>query len=273
MYPLRLVRAFVLAVIATFLVLTAHAADDKDTSPTVHVEDARTIKMSTGKDIVGLNSDQVGTFQSKPLDKGLCLIFGLAPGKGNLTLKDKDGASETFAITVRRGLLVAVGGPISWENADKKTIKKVDVDDEKIAKVETSGKNTFTLDITPVAEGETFFMLTDGDDKAERIDLAVKKASKTIAVGESATLQLTSKKAFKMAALGGSARVTWKVTDAKVTAGAVETAPMNITLVKVVNGDPKSIVVTGLNPGLARITLYDPDGKEEAIYVAVKAKN
>lgn len=127
------------------------------------------------------------------------------------------------------------------EMTTKKNIVKADVRDEKIVRG-PSQLDRSAIELTGLAPGTTRATLTDADGKKETFEVTVKKPRQlVVTVGQTVRLQMSNKKPIS------------KVFNEKP--GIVRVSP--------ITDDPTTIQVTGLAPGIVRITLVDKDGREE----------
>jgi hypothetical protein len=240
----------------------------------VPVEGAVALKMATGKFIINVRITEEGILEVPVVDDGTTLLLtGKAPGKVRLHLTDVDGAKEFVDVVVRRQVAVPLGVALSWPWPARRPVKKVTVDDGRVAHVLPAGGGRSLVRIEALAEGETLFTMSDGDEASETVALLVRKPDRLIAVGESIPLQPASKKALVRVAIAGARTI-----EAKWTAEGIVTVPgpnpnhVGFAARPGSTGAPGPVAVTGLVPGLARVHLIDADRKEEVIWVGVKPK-
>jgi Pilus formation protein N terminal region len=127
------------------------------------------------------------------------------------------------------------------EMTTKKNIVQAKVQDEKVVRG-PSQLDKPSIELTGLAPGTTRVTLTDGGGKKEAFEVVVQRPRQiVVSVGQTVRLRMSSKKPIA------------KVFNEKP-------AIVNISPV---DGDPTTIQVTGLSPGIVRITLIDKDGREE----------
>jgi hypothetical protein len=96
--------------------------------------------------------------------------------------------------------------------------------------------------LTGLTPGTSRVTLTDADGKKEAFDVTVQKPRQiVVTVGQTVRLQMSNQKPIS------------KVFNEKPA----------IVRVSPVDNDPTTIQITGLAPGIVRITLIDKDGREE----------
>jgi hypothetical protein len=119
-------------------------------------------------------------------------------------------------------------------------IRTVVNENEKVAHVlEVSGGGP--LHISAVSPGSTRITMTDENEKSEMIEVIVRPNRLVLSVGASQRLQMTTKRPIR----------------------TVLNENERVVRVQEIVGDPTSVLVTGLRPGRARITLTDADGQKE----------
>jgi len=127
------------------------------------------------------------------------------------------------------------------EMTTKKNIAKAEVRYENVVRAPAQLDKP-AIDLTGLAPGKTQVTLIDADGKKEAFEVTVRQPRQiVITVGQTVRLQMSSKKPIA------------KVFNDKP--GIVRVSP--------VDDDPTTIQVTGLAPGIARISLIDKDGREE----------
>jgi hypothetical protein len=129
---------------------------------------------------------------------------------------------------------------LSVQMSSKKNIVKLSVQDDTIVSGPTQ-LDTPTVVLTGLAAGKTQVTLTDADGKRETYQVTVQKRQFTVTVGQTIRIRMSSKKPIA------------KVFNEKP----------GIVRISTVQDDPTTIQVTGLAPGMVRITLVDGDGREE----------
>lgn len=134
---------------------------------------------------------------------------------------------------------VLTGATYRWEM--KHIPQTVQVADENIVRFEgiKSGRGLWFTGLNP---GTTRFRVADREGDSETFEVVVRSNQLTLTVGTTIPLRMTTKKPIK------------KVVNENE----------QVIYVQPMVGDPTTVLIKGLAPGRARLTLTDVDGKTEA---------
>lgn len=137
-------------------------------------------------------ADVLEVLRPPGIDQATLLLSGKKLGKTKVTLTDVLGTKETYEVIVAREILVPTTVPLLWEWPEGQRIKTIYPaagKELKIALIQVDDKDARRIRINPVAEGHTFFALSDGGDTAETVSLRIQKPTRMITVGEKLTMQ------------------------------------------------------------------------------------
>ena len=139
--------------------------------------------------------------------------------------------------TVRQ-VTVLKNNTIRLQMTGKQPIAKVTAEPS-VIRIEKGDKDTF-VQVTGLAQGQARLVLTDAAGKSETIEVTVESNQLFLTVGSTIRLQLTTKEPIAQV-------INEKDLVARVSP----------------SGDPTTVLVTGLAPGITRITLIGADGRSE----------
>jgi len=162
---------------------------------------------------------------------GLCFVTATASGE------------EKKPAPVRK-VEVLQGKTLAIQMTTRRPIRTIQGGDEKIIHIDPfSSANGTVVRVTGLAPGTSRLALTDVDGKQETVEVAVLSNQRSISVGGSILLQMTTKQPIK----------------------TITNERDDVARVLPVSGDPTSVLVIGRAPGRTRITLVGADGKEETL--------
>jgi len=259
-------------VVSLLSALAADAPGPKVAVMYLYVHQSTVWKMASGKIITEVKVDVEGVVgvEPNPRDPKTIYLAGKNPGKARVELTDKDGAKEAFQVIVARKVSVPLGVPLTWDWPAKQPIQTVAGHDPKVVRALVDETAKHRLRLEPLAEGECFMTLTDPAGKTETVGVLVRKPDRLLEVGESATLQPASKKAIRSAVVQDE-----RVFQAKLLARRLVIAPgatPHEVRLEVEQGNPASLTVIGVAPGLAQLRIIDADDQVHVVWIGVKPK-
>ena len=171
------------------------------------------------------------------------LIEGVAEGKTAITFSGQHPQSETRELIVGPiplRFVLLKNNSHKLKMASQKPVQKVVIGSEGIVSREPAETNRVVV-LRGLAEGTTRVTLRDGDGNVESFLVQVQSNQLHLTVGSTIRLQLTTKEPIAQV-------INEKDLVARV-------SPLS--------GDPTTVLLTGLAPGITRITLIGADGRSE----------
>jgi hypothetical protein len=207
------------------------------------------------------------------LDPWIVVLSGKKSGKAVISLTDTGGAKETYDVIVAREVGAPLGVPLAWEwpgGKKVKTIAPAAGQDLKIARIQVDDQDARRIRINPVAEGRTFFTLSDGGGTSETVSLRIQKPNRMIAVGEKVAMQPFENWVVRLVQVSCTQNIAveWTRGGTIMNVGTQS----NASLLLIEKAEGASFSITGLKPGLAQVVLIGKDATREVIWIGVKPK-
>jgi len=197
-------------------------------------------------------------------------LRGIAVGSDWLILQDDKRTKETYEVIVREQVLVPVGVAVTWTWPEGKSIKKLAIENGKLARLRLIAGDDKSVNIEPLEVGNTRFTLTDAEGTAHMIELGVRKPDRLIAVGEEVELRAASKKALRWANIQDGSIIGARLAGPN---SRLVTPEYSTHLEIVQFGKEGTILpIVGSSVGLTQVSLTDDEGKDETLYIAVRPK-